>query len=449
MNRQTTYIILSIILLIIVLLPLEIYADTGKIVVKGKAFRTLDFYKPKRLDVNKVKVTSISNGKFLIFENKYQIDKQSILDLTSVKNDVNSKSSYQVINLITDNGYLTAVIKSELQASLTLRVSDLNGRIIQYEIANVNEGINYVYFPQSVLTDGCYMIDIMTSSASLFKTGFILNGGVCSTKHNFNHDFNNFYSGLKSVDGYEFIGYTDSEYKPDTVVVESISELDTLNFEFLDKGNFQFRTGTFTLTNITLNTTKVEYVYDSDGKVKDTLYTENTDIQTLDYSLIPNEMTFSQSMSCDDVVNSDNNILFCYLSGDNNPYKFEINRTAAFFVIDTVNQTLYIINAEYKVSLSYSEFQDPESSGTRTYDDIITRFLSSKPYPYIIDEQTGQLTVITDDFKKEDVSFTYSLTRKNYPAKPYKDKDKSLESITLKSYEVIPNITSLIIVLNP
>jgi hypothetical protein len=141
--------------------------------------------------------------------------------------------------------------------------------------------------------------------------------------------------------------------------------------------------------------------------------------------------------------------MFCNLDIYNYLYKSEVNKIAAFFVIDTINQTLYIINAENNVSLGLSEFLDPESPGMQTYDDIITRFLSSKPYPYIIDEQTGQLTVITDELKKEDVSFTYSLKRTNYPAKPYKDKDKSLESITLKSYEVIPNITSLIIVLNP
>lgn len=382
-------------IMLIVFTPLLVFSQDSLIKFNGYSYRAIDrFNQPVKMGIAKIEITNLSNGnKFIANGN---ISKSKII-ATSIDNKPIVNKEAKIVYLDKNNSLINIFIRSEFDKKINIFIADLNGRKISNVEKQIPSGISNVSMTTNGIDDGFYSIIMSDELNILTANSFIVCNGISYLNETINNSLDQKNS-LSESSGYQFVAYSDSFYKPDTVVVETLDDISTIDFYFKDKAEFIFRSGNIKIDSLGVEIDEIATRFNFNTNVPDTTYKTYNENMTIDVDLRVRVDNLPGNISCDQQVNYSSLVYFCDAFFYTDVTKNFV-RNSVVIDINSSEQVLYIFDLESNL-YGFSNLGHSLNG--------FQRFKPKLSIPYKIDEETGIITC-SEIIDSKDIGFTYYL----------------------------------------
>ncbi|MBX3043233.1 MAG: hypothetical protein KIT33_07395 [Candidatus Kapabacteria bacterium] len=428
------------VILILCFFSYNLFSQSELIEFNGFSYRAKSHSNQIPKSIKKLEITNYQTGYTLDFFNNV-INKEELI-LTSIKQDNKIKNGLNLMDINFSQSCFNLTIYNTGINLGRLIIVDIGGKEIAKNNLNLQDGVNNLNLPVKSLSDGFYVILIQKNAFSEFiKYPFIMFNNEIFLSKPFNNNFSETPQIFSSDGGFRFIAHPFTlAHIPDTVEVESLNDIEIIEFFFKDNAEFNFRTGNVKIENLQIGTNEIVEWYNPDYTIK---RIDTNDLEknlNLEFILAVDNASPPFVSKCNEEINFNNLVKFCKVILTGDKYAPYYSRFAAIFIIHSATNTLHINQLSEEKSIGSNSFG--------VYNKLNLFFKTETGIPYKINPVTGELEaefILT----KDDFSFTYNYSvsvynrdfENNYPIK------KSKENMI--SYDAITDMTKVTIVLTP
>ena len=439
-SNKKSFHLLIYVLLLIVLSNNNLLSNSDSLHFKGFSYRALQYGKPLTKMISRIVITNLSTNNSIETSNSY-ISKAELL-LTGVAQPNEIDNDFQLMNISLNNKDMLLTLRSNSNPSTKVAITDYNGKEIFNQNVFLNDGFNNIYLSVPDIAQGLYTLSFNLSTQNLFTSTFIItNNEVVFSSNNARHEHSNKQT-LSSESGYRFIAYNFPETNaPAIVFVESLDDIDTLNFFFKDIASFNFRTGKLKIENLQIETQDIRTAYNPDKTIKARDTTNIEKSIDLDFQLAVNVMSPPFVKGCDEVYNAGNHVKFCNIVIQTKVrYQTYFFRYYAAIEINPKNKTLSIYDVNYQKGRGQNSLGINEN--------LEVFFNTVSVIPYEINPESGELEAeLYLENDKFNFSYESSFSHRNWDFE--NDYLISDGKEVLKSFIALDGITKLSLVLIP
>lgn len=436
MKKMISYSLLPIsILLVVYFGTVELSANS--ILLKGHSYRVFTFVssgsysiesnKPK--EIKSVTIKNLANG--AVFETNSSFVTVAEILSSSVNNKTES-NQLSIEYLSKDLTGLNLLLHSGQSGNLRIKITDINGRILSEDYLNVTEGYNQTTLYATEFSDGYYQMQITGDDGFISVQPFLVIGNKCFLKSV--KQLEELRNELLSS-GYMFIAHpTTNLLAPDTVIVESLDDVDRIDFYFKDNSEFNFRKGKLRLQDLKVEFRNVTNVYSENHQLQssDTSYSNEYLTIEMDLRFFEHIINFNE---CREIHNTDNFVYFCEFS--------YCPSCKPFGYINTHRATISINSEKKELLLEYveiSRYQDFSVILVSSSNKTDVEFNFRRRIPVEVFENDGKIASAV--FLEQD-----HLRYFNYLRETRNDSSRELGFHKVMSYTVEPGKTLFTITL--